>query len=262
VDRSPGDVRIQPGTHNLWVSHYDLLSIAEAQEAGRPLDDALSTVIVYDIRTMERLARVPACLAGHGIDFSPDGSRAYIACAWNSEVAVVDTSNYEVLRVPVADDANLHPYEPYALTVAPDGAIWVSNIRAAPTDERTGVSILDADTLLPERFIPTEGLPLFGDFDAAGDSYYVVTQRPDRLLVLEGADGEIREEVDLSALDCLNAHAVRLSPDESRLFLVCEGDRVDSPGSLHRLDRATLQQTARVELGIFPDDVAWLEAVK
>ncbi len=255
VDRSPGDVRLQPGTMRVWQSHYDLVTLAEAEGDYAA---AASSVVVTDGATMERIARVEICPSSHGIGFAPDGSQAYVSCGYSDELAIVDTASFEVRIVPVAEDAGTGElfrtrYLPYALTVAPDGLVWVSS--TSPLNP--GLRVIDpaAGAELPERALPLEGTPLFGDFTADGSRLYLPMQGPDRLVVVDPAAGSILESVELGPLGCENPHAAVLSADESELWVVCEGDRLSRPGSLERFRTEGLTPTGHVELGLFPDDV-------
>lgn len=275
VDRSPGDVRLQPGGARVWQSHYDLVTVAEVLEAegdaayGAAYESTWSAAIVTDVETLERVARVPICPAGHGIGFSPDGGEAYVTCGLSDELAIVDTVDFSVRRVPVGEDAGRlgeARYEPYALTVAPDGRVWVSNTHrsrnpANPTEwiDHRGIVVVDpgANALVDGLVVETEGTPFFGSFRADGSRFFVVEQAPDRLLAIDPATAAIVEAVELGDA-CLNAHAAVLSPDERAIWVVCEGDRIRGPGTLLRLDAATLEQTGVVEVGVFPDDVVWL----
>ena len=257
VERSPGDVRLQPDGTRVWQSHYDLVTFAAFVGMGGRAIDARSHVVVTDAATLERVARVQICPTSHGIGFAPDGSEAYVSCSWTEELAIIDTATFEVERHFVGPDPGTWPllrYQPYALTVAPDGKVWTSN--TGPVER--GVRVFDpaARAEVPELALALDATPLFGDFTEAGDRFFLVTQTPDRLLAIDPSDASIVQSVELGPLGCLNAHAAVLSPDESELWVVCEGDRLAVPGTLERFDVETLGPTGHVELGLFPDDVA------
>lgn len=269
AERSPGDVRIEPVRGRVWQSHYDLYSFSEALQrynAGEISWDEVraastSAVIVTDGDTMERIARVPICAASHGIGFSPDGSAAWVSCAWSDAVARVDTGDFSVQVIPVGPNPSeftTSRYAPYAVTVAPDGKVWVSNSAVG----NRGLRVIDPNTRaeIPELALATEGLPLFGAFESDGARFYVVTQNPDRLLQIDPATAEVQQQVELSPLGCVNAHAAVLSPDEGTLWIVCEGDHLALPGTLERFETARLTPTGHLEVGLFPDDVAFLPA--
>lgn len=268
VHRSPGDVRLEPGGARVWQSHYDLVTIAEVLEAMSkdpdldPDKEAAwfakmdSLVVVTDARTMERIAEVTICPASHGIAFDRTRGRTYVSCGFSDQVAMIDGGTFAVTRIDVAPDPGMPPtprYEPYAVAVAPGGDVWISNTGRA----NLGLRVIDPDRLEEDaaRRIDTEGIPLFGSFLEDGSRYFVVTQKPDRLLAVDPAAATIEEEIDLAELGCLNAHTAVLSPDEESLWLVCEGDHLVEPGTLLRLDRRTLSPTGYLTLGLFPDDV-------
>ncbi|HEY0840575.1 MAG TPA: hypothetical protein VGD74_10355, partial [Vulgatibacter sp.] len=269
--RSPGDIRLEPGGERVWQSHYDLVTIAEVLDAMSkepvldPDEEAAwfakmdSLVSVTDARTMERIAEVKICPAGHGIAFDPGRDRAFVSCGFSDQVAMIDGRTFAVTRIDVAPDPGLPPtprYEPYAVAIAPDGAVWISNTGRA----NTGLRVIDPQRLEedPSKRIDTEGIPLFGSFLSDGSRYFVVTQKPDRLLAIDPSSAVVEEELDLSPLGCENAHTAVVSPDESTLWIVCEGDRLVEPGTLLRLERATLAPTGHLTLGLFPDDVVYV----
>ena len=76
---------------------------------------------------------------------------------------------------------------------------------------------------------------------------------------VNGAIVVIVDDVLFAPADCMGAHAVRPTPDGTKLLVVCEGDHIDA-GSLVVLDATTLEVETVVELGVFPDDIAILEA--
>lgn len=263
VDRSPGDIRMQPGGKRVWQTHYDLVTVAEALAEGRAVESVRSTAVVTDTETMERIARVEICPTGHGIGFSPDGSEAYVTCSWTEEVAIVDTATFEVAYVHTGPEPGSFPmlrYQPYALAVAPDGRVWVSN--TGPVEKSIRVIDPARRQLVEEPAVLTDGVPYFGAFTEDGSRFFVVTQNPDRLLAIDPGDGTELARIDLGALGCLNAHAAVVSPDQRDIWVVCEGDRVSGAGSLERFDAATLTHTGHVQVGIFPDDVAWIPEVR
>jgi hypothetical protein len=58
---------------------------------------------------------------------------------------------------------------------------------------------------------------------------------------------------------CINPHAARLTDDERRLMVVCEGDHA-GPGSLIVVDVGGRAVERSVPLGRFPDDLAVVRA--
>ncbi len=275
VYRSPGDIRLEPGGQRIWQSHYDLVTIGEIlkEMSDDPAMDAAgeaayfkrmdSKVVVTDADTLERVKEFTICPAGHGIAFDPRRGAAYVSCGFSDEIAIIDTATFEVRRVPVDEDPGMPPtprFEPYAVAVAPSGEVWISNTsRIHP-----GLRVIDPElgAEVEAKRISTEGLPLFGAFTEDGSRFFVVTQRPDWLLAVNPQTATVEAAIDLEPRGCLNAHSANLSPDGASLWLVCEGDHLVRPGSLERLDVATLSFTGHVELGLFPDDVVVLPEVR
>jgi YVTN family beta-propeller protein len=262
VSKSPGDVRLSPDGKFVFQSHFDLASVVKAVQDMKPSTDSAfdSFLVGTDASTMEKKLNIRICSAGHGLGFSPDGAKVYVVCWYSDQLAIVDVASQTVQEIILGDDAGAPPaprYRPYALAVAPDGRVFVS--ATGPGKKSVMVYEPGATEFDPMKTIATDaGAPQFGDFTEDGSRYYVVTQQADHLLVIDPVALSIVENKPLNELGCFNAHAAKLSPDETKIYLVCEGARTKTPGTFHALDRATLEEVAQVTLGIFPDDVAYL----
>jgi DNA-binding beta-propeller fold protein YncE len=262
VKRSPGDLRINFKRNLVFQSHFDLASVIEAVNEMKPPPELDSFLIGTDVATMERKMDIRVCSAGHGIGFSPDENTAYVVCYMSDQLAVVDLETQVVQRLILGQDAGAPPaprYQPYALAVAPDGRVFIST--GGPGKKgvmvyEPGQAEIDSSSLMP-----TEGAALFGDFNNDGSRFYVVTQSPDRLAIIDTAAMTVLEEKDLAAHNCRNAHLARVSPDESQLWIVCEGARTKTPGNFLVLDRNSLEEIHQAPLGIYPDDLAYLPPV-
>ena len=57
---------------------------------------------------------------------------------------------------------------------------------------------------------------------------------------------------------CDRAHVVTIAADDRTAFLVCEGDKVKTPGTLVALDLEARAVTGFVAVGLYPDGVAML----
>jgi DNA-binding beta-propeller fold protein YncE len=261
VDPNPGDVRLTPDGKSLLVTHYDLNRITRAEQAvreGKTPETIDSRLAIVDPTTMARVAMVPLCPAAHGIAIAPDGLHAYATCR-SDELAIVDlvSPTHDVQRVPVLPTpgtATAPSCSPYAATISPSGdSVWVScfapmrgevrryDVAAAQMDE-------GATIVLP-------GPAVFGGFTADGKTLYVPHQQPDGLAIIDATTASLTADVTLPAAACLAPHVVRLSDDETRLLLVCEGNHSD-PGTLVVIDRATMTVERWVALGVYPDDLA------
>ncbi|HWU90866.1 MAG TPA: hypothetical protein VN253_26555 [Kofleriaceae bacterium] len=258
VDRSPGDTAVSDDGKTLYVSHYDFQKIIDVALVGGPQSDMDTRFLVIDTQTMTVKAALTLCPGAHGMKLAPDGSRAYVSCI-SDEVAVVDvkTPGYPVRRVPLAADAGpaIAPkYEPYALTLAPSGDVWVS------CRSRNELRVINAQTLTVDtsRIVALTGAPLFGAFTADGSTLFVPTQINDAIAVVDPATGLLQRQIPVRSQTCLNVHQFRITPDGRWGLLVCEGDHGTS-GSLMVLDMATggtIVQT--VPVGRFPDFVGVL----
>jgi hypothetical protein len=165
-----------------------------------------------------------------------------------------------VSRVAVGDDprVGVPAYGPYAASVSPaDGSVWLSCwMDDAIPDQLGEVRVFDPLTGVMDgsRVARQLGNPMFGVFTRDGSRFYAPFQVSDVVAIVDPESGD---EIDSAALDrdaCLNVHALALSPDESSLFAVCEGDR-RGPGTVLDLDPETLAMRRFVEVGVFPDDV-------
>ena len=257
VDRNPGDLAISPDGKQIAVSHFDLVRITEAQQGLVPDPDA--RVLIINAETMEVTARVRACPAPHGIVFSADGARVFLAC-YSDEVAVVTLADSKVTRVKVASNAGdaFRPvYQPYALAVSPlTGDVFISCLASGE------VRVLKADTLTIDeartRFLGSPGVvvtPFISSFSADGHTLWVPTQGDDRISEVDPVSG-VRLRV-LTPASCTNIHQVIPAPDPRYLVAVCEGYHV-APGTVVVLDALSGATVSTTQVGVFPDFVGLL----
>ncbi len=253
VDRNPGDIRLTPDGARVLVTHFDLLRITEARP-GTPAADLASRLVIIDVATRTREARVSVCPAAHGMIVSPDSRRVTIAC-WDDQIAIVDLVDpaHPVTLVPVLPlpgTISDPDCQPYALTQSPSGdTIWVGCFESGE------LRAFDVATqaMDPSRVVDLGSAALFGSY-LTSDQLVVPSQGPDQLTWLD-ADGEVVGALTFDRDDCILPHVVHPSSDGRMLYLVCEGDRV-SPGTLVVIDAARRIVTSVVALGLFPDDLA------
>jgi DNA-binding beta-propeller fold protein YncE len=255
VDRSPGDVRGTPDGRTILVSHFDLLRIAEVLGRGGDPAEMRTRLAIVDAATMTRRAMVPICPAAHGIAVSPDGRTAYVSC-YDDRLAVVDLQGpeYRVTLVPVVEQpgpVSAPRCQPYAVTLSPGGdRVWVSCLESGDVlcyDVAAGAIDRHRATRLP-------GPALFGTFSPDGTTLIVPYQAAGGLAFLDAATGEVREDLRFTTGSCVNPHAVRFTPDGTRVIVVCEGDHV-GPGALALVDPGSMRVERVVTVGRFPDDV-------
>ncbi len=253
VDRNPGDVTLSPDGRRALVSHFDVARVTRAGSFQSP--DADSRLALIDVERMTVVKSVTVCPAAHGVKFSPDGRRAYVAC-FSDELAVVELESGAVRRVKVEPDAALAPpakHEPYAVTLSPSGAeAWVSSVRSQR------IQVVDTVTFTSRAF-DFGGQPFFGAFTADGRTAYFPRQGDDALVELDAHTLEVRRVLPLRSLRCSNVHQVALLPGEQRALVVCEGDH-QRAGSLLLVDLLKGLVLGAEPVGIFPDSVALLRA--
>lgn len=83
------------------------------------LDTAMTDIVNTD--TMSRLQAVPLAIASGQVAFSADGSELYVSDPARDEIAVVNTTSYNVARWSSGGD------DPRSLVAAESGTVFVSN---------------------------------------------------------------------------------------------------------------------------------------
>lgn len=248
VDRNSGDLEVSPDGKVVAVTHYDLLRIQEAQAGTAPSPDA--RVVLIDTASMTQRAAVTVCAAPHGVRFSKDGKRLYVAC-YSDEVAVVqlDAKDFPVTRIKVAANAG-SAFEarqtPYALSVSPlTGDVFISCPRSGDVRVLTAALTIDDGrrTLLG-------GLPQLSGFSPDGNTLWVPTQGDDRVHAVDPLTGTRTASLNVPRDRCRNVHQV-LALSSTLLAVVCEGDHV-APGSLVVLGTDGTVKSV-TDVGTFPD---------
>lgn len=256
VDRNPGDVVISPDGKLVAVSHFDIARISDA--ARGVVDSPDARIALIDAETLERVAMVPACAAPHGMVFSADGSRLYVAC-YSDEVAVLDmkAAGFPVTRVKVASnagDAYTARYQPYGVTLHREsGDVFVSCLSNGEVRVLRGATL----TMDAARTALVGGTPFIGDSAPGGGELYVPHQGDDRISVIEPSTGNILRDLPLPRAQCTNVHQV-VALSSTRLAVVCEGDKISGPGSLLILDTSGAVISA-TQVGVYPD---WVGVIR
>jgi DNA-binding beta-propeller fold protein YncE len=257
VRRSPGDVRLTPDGKKILQTHFDLRLVDEVLEAMGSPDEMKASLAIIDTETMVPRF-VDVCIAPHGVQVSADSKTAYIACNSSDELAIVDLESEAVELVKVGSQASSPQspiYQPYAVTIQPvTGKVWVSNTATRELvvyDPATGA--LDA-TCGP---IDLGGAPIFPTFSNDGALLFVPVQTSGTFSVVDTTTCTVITALPLVPQACLNPHAVLLSPDEKKAFVVCEGNHFE-PGSLAVINLGNPSTPAvekSIPLGVYPDDV-------
>lgn len=267
VDPNPGDAVLSPDGRTLYVTHYDEIRWRSGRGAAN--------LAIIDTESMFVRQRRPLCPAAHGVRLAAGARTLYSTCG-PDQIAVLDLADdaapARLVSVPSAGSpaAPTCARCPYALAVAPDETVWVSNL--GPNGGGIGrgsVEVYDptlaagAGGFDPTRRLVLRGRPVFASFvpdPAVTGGYRVLVPEQvgpgDSLLVYSaGMPGLAPERLATIALDpekCLNAHMLLASADGARGQLICEGDH-KGPGSLLWLDLAAGTLLAAVPTGVFPD---------
>jgi DNA-binding beta-propeller fold protein YncE len=256
VDRNPGDLLLSPDGKIVAVSHFDLMRITDSATGRAENPDA--RVALLNAETLERIAMVRTCPAPHGLQFSPDAKRLYVAC-YSDEVAIIsmDGKDFPVARVKVAAEpgtAFTPRHQPYGLAFNPVS----QDVFIACLVSRE-IRVLNSKTQEMDfaRTLKLDGAPYFGAFSSDGTKLYVPTQGTANVFVIETASGQISQTIPLAAQQCINAHQA-VFINSQLLAVVCEGNHV-LPGSLVVLDAAMGNVKSVTPVGIFPD---WVGVVR
>ena len=268
VDPNPGDLTISADGTTIYVTHYDLLKLGQAAQSGNMrLADTHLAIVSSATMTLRNL--ITLCPVAHGVRLSADEKRLYATCG-TDEIAIVrlDDPSLPVQRVllPGAVESVNCTRCPYALSIAPDGTVWVSNL--GPSGGTSGggsIQIYDprTGTFDPSRNISLCGRALFAAFGTSplgpsayrvyvpeqgcGDSvraYEVVGSQPPNAI----------GQISFGPSQCFNPHMISI-PVNGTGHLVCEGDH-SGPGSFVFLDLQAMSMTSSGRLGVFPDGMA------
>jgi DNA-binding beta-propeller fold protein YncE len=257
VDRNPGDIRLTPDGQRLLMTHYDLLRIQEVVAKNGDEREMNARLAVLDPTTMTRVAMVELCPAPHGLAVSPDSRTAFASC-YSDELAVVDLQRLAVSRVAVLGgptSATAPTCSPYAVTISPSGdSAWVSCFASGQV-LRYDVALGAMD---PDRRVKLSGPAVFGTFTKDGKTLLVPHQGADNgIAFVDASTGAVIRDLVLPKDACQNVHTLRISDDEARLFVVCEGTHT-GPGTFLVVTRATGAVERSVKVGLYPDDLAIL----
>jgi hypothetical protein len=279
VDPNAGDSVLSPDGKTLYVTHYDIIKWAHAAH-DMDLRKADSRLAVIDTETMVVRRHVTMCPAAHGVRLSADGNKLFATCG-PDEIAVVDladtTAPARRVPLPGLSEQIVCLRCPYALTIAPDGTVWVSSL--GPTGGRGGVDVFDpaapgGGAFDPARSFTLRGAAMFATFGpapagAAPGAFraWLPEQSPAadfiRVFQVDGP-GAKAVEVDAIALrtsECVAPHMMLVTPDALRGHLICEGDH-RGPGQFVWLDLPGATVLGSRPIGVFPDGLALVPPVQ
>lgn len=267
VETNPGELTVSPDGSTAYVSHYDLLAWLKGAQAG-DLRQGDSNIVAVDTATMQVKARMPVCPAAHGVRASADGRRLFVACG-PDELGIIDLGAPPTARrvaLGGAVEGGSCEHCPDGLSVAPDGAVWVSTL--GPDSGREGGGAVyrydpGSDTFLDAAPLSYCGRAVFTAFHvhAGGYTAYVPEQGPcgDSVHVYEVQDHALTAGpvITLTPKDCQNANMLFVAADGLTASLICEGDHT-GPGSFVKLDLTGQAPPVSLPVGVFSDGGAFV----
>jgi len=271
VDPNPGDLTVSADGKTLYVTHYDLLKLARAVQSG-DIRQGDSNLYVIDTEGMSVKRRIALCPLAHGVHLSSDGQTLYSSCG-TDEIAIVNLASpspaAQRVLLPGSVESPSCGHCPYALSIGPDGKVWVSSL--GPNAGVSGGGSLHVYDPQLGRFddgrtVSLCGRALFAWFEMGvqgSNTYrvYVPEQGPCGDWIRAYRSGPLSQpptpigQLGFSRGDCLNAHMLMGSQDNGTGYLVCEGDH-SGPGSLAFVDFASMSLLSSIRLGVFTDGIA------
>ncbi|HEY8925986.1 MAG TPA: hypothetical protein VIU64_16490 [Polyangia bacterium] len=253
MDRRAFSLSLAPDGGSLAIVHFD----QELAALSSDLDTRRASLVL--VASPDQIAsgsaakrKGPVCVSPVDVVLGRGARRAFVACAGEDQLAVVDTSSLAVLaRVPAGEEPANHPT---AVVLDPGGT------RVLVTNELTRrVVTFQADDSAAEVGATDElpGVPGPVAFLPSGE-WLVPLRAPDGAVRLDPASGAILGYTSYTEDQCPSPSAATVSA-AAGVFLVCAGAE-EGPGALVRLDPGTLEVQARAPLGRSPDALAILEA--
>lgn len=258
VDVNPGDVMLSPDGKRVFVAHFDLKKAIDGELKGLPVDQLRATLMIVDAASMQPVVDVPVCVAPHEIEVAPDGKTVYLACYGEDAVGVVHLDDpllvtdpaHAVERFPVGPNPGSPAspsYGPYSISVA-DGKIFLADAVSKSFD------VLDLVTRQRVQHITLPGTPFAPGEAPTANQWFVPTQSPDQLVVVDAASGTIVSTHPFADGSCLKPHQIEALG--AREFLTCEGDH-KTPSVVLELDPVSLATVRSFHVGVYPDIIAF-----
>ncbi|SEB43379.1 YncE family protein [Terriglobus roseus] len=190
-------------------------------------------VEVVDTATGKAVGAVTGLKSTHGVALDPDGKTGYISDGAGNAVVIFDRSTFAVLAtIPAGTNPDGIAYEPTTKTV------WAFNGRS------NNVSVIDPAKKEVVATIALPGKPEFPQVDGKG-SIFVNIEDKNSIVKLDAAG---KKAVATWALPgCESPSGMALDSDHSRLFSVCDGNKMPVT------DAKTGKQIALATIGAGPD---------
>jgi YVTN family beta-propeller protein len=162
-------------------------------------------VWVLDVRTLQ-VTRIPAGRSPFAIDFSADGSRAFVAASGSDSIVAIDTQTHAIVARGRAGR------RPWIARVTPDGKTLLVTNR----DDST-VSLLDATTLISRAVMATAPAPEQVAILPDGSKAFVSSGSRPQVSVLDLRRDVLQANVSLGG----NPSDLILKPDGGELYIPC-----------------------------------------
>jgi YVTN family beta-propeller protein len=249
VAANPSELALADDGSALAVAHYDtVLALQSAPDIdSRRATVGFATELAGFADGSVRTELVPVCVAPAAVVYGADSTRAFVACTGEDSLASVDISTRTVTARVAAGPASAN--KPYALTRNANGTLLALSNQVAQA-----IGLFSAEAApVPVGNVSVPGVPFFADF-LADSTLLVPLQGPSGVARVDVTTLAVTRAITFADDACENPSDVEQARD-GRLFVVCEGDHY-TPGAVVELDPTTLEITARVEVGVYPDRLA------
>jgi DNA-binding beta-propeller fold protein YncE len=190
-------------------------------------------VEVLDTTTGKIVGAISGLKGTHGVALDADGKTGYISDGAGNAVVVFDRGSLATLAtIPVGMNPDGIAYEPTTKTV------WAFNGRSKD------VSVVDAVTRTVKGTIALPGKPEFPQVDGKG-SVFVNIEDKNSIVKLNAAT--MKAEGTWALPGCDSPSGMAIDAEHSRLFSVCDGDKMPVT------DAKTGKQIALATIGAGPD---------
>ncbi|MBS2016636.1 MAG: hypothetical protein JST00_27380 [Deltaproteobacteria bacterium] len=257
VDENPGDVVLTHDHARVLVTHFDMKRAMDvAAKGGGSPSTMFAHLVVFDAKTMNRLASRAVCVAPHGMAVTKDDKTAFVACYGSDELAVVDLSSegFPVSRIPLGSSPGVPGvprYGPYSATLSPDEKrVVVADLEGNDLrvyDRETKKFVADKTVVVSAKAF----MPSFID----DHTLIVPLQSPDGIARVDLDAAKVVKRASFDREKCKLPHVVRVAKD-GRVYLVCEGDHVGN-GTVLELDKESLEIKRSWTVGVYPDGLVF-----
>lgn len=252
VDPSATELALSANGDELAVAHFDpgrAVTTPDLESRRVAIEFISSPFAMGEGAASVRKLKV--CVSPNGMLYELERSRLFVACTGEDSLVVIDTENLSVLSsVPAGE---LMANKPFALVRDPAGGRMVLSNHVAGSVVVFDMG--DAPSPVFSFYFP-EGVPYFAAF-LPNEQLVVPLQSTNAAALVDLESQAIVTEVRFAPDECTNPSEAQATSD-GRLFLVCEGTHF-TPGTILKLDPATLQVLAKVEVGEYPDRMTVLE---